>query len=218
MAISGLTDKISNALYGLTAEKSKKPESKRLAKPTRKSGEYTEKRKEQLEAYLNREPYNFNLNTDRLYKQYADQYKRQGEAAMRDTVARAAEKTGGYGSSYGVTAAAQAYQGYLDKLNDAVPEIEATAYDRYSDNAEKEKEKLDSLTQLANEEYRDHRDDIEDYKELRDYYRKVYEYNSDAELDMYKALTDYVLGIAKLENSDYHDYNDWLLAMAKLNS
>lgn len=217
MAINGLTGGTSNNLYRLLKGKNNVKELKTAA-PTPRKSDLSEKQKEALDSYLEQSPYDFNLNTDKLYAQYADQYKRQGEAAMRDTIAEATAKTGGYTSSYGVTAGAQAYQGYLDKLNERIPEIEAAAYDRYTDKAEKKKERLDTLSELSREEYMKHRDDMEDYKESRDFYREAYEYENDAELDMYKALTDYVLGIAKLENSDYHDYNDWLLAMAKLNS
>ncbi|MBQ4602047.1 MAG: hypothetical protein IJB24_04220 [Clostridia bacterium] len=215
MAINGLTTKTATKLYELTNEKAKKT-APQPRKPQSRDSKYSAGRDELLESYLDREPYDFNINTDKLYSQYADQYKKQGEAAMRDTIAQAASKTGGYTSSYGVTAGSQAYQGYLDKLNEIVPLLEERAYDRYTDEDNTIREKLGILDELDSKEYEKYRDDMEDYKDSRDYYRKVYEYENDYDYDMYKALTDYLLSIAKLENDDYHKERDLELALAKL--
>ncbi|MBR4882178.1 MAG: hypothetical protein IKU19_09595 [Clostridia bacterium] len=215
MAINGLSGSTLNKLYGLTTAKEKKP-LKEAKEPEKKTDKYSEARDRLLDEYLNREPYDFNINTDKLYRQYADMYKKQGEAAMRDTVAQAASKTGGYGSSYGVTAGAQAYQSYLDKLNDIVPELEEIAYDRYTDERKSESENIDMLDSLDSKEYDKYRDSMDDYKDLREYYRKVYEYDNDYEYDMYKVLTDYILSLAKLENSDYHKELDYDIALKKL--
>lgn len=215
MAINGLTGAIASKLYGLAGTKEKKP-LKEAKEPAKKTDKYSEARDRLLGEYLNREPYDFNINTDKLYRQYADMYKKQGEAAMRDTVAQATSKTGGYGSSYGVTAGAQAYQSYLDKLNDIVPELEERAYDRYTDGGDAARENIAILDDLDSKEYDKYRDSMDDYKDLREYYRKVYEYDNDYEYDMYKALTDYILSVAKLENSDYYSDRDLELALAKL--
>ena len=215
MAINGLTDSTASKLYGLIKGK-EKTALEEAVEPIKKTDRYSQSRDRLLEEYLNREPYDFNINTDKLYRQYADAYKKQGEAAMRDTVAEAASKTGGYGSSYGVTAGAQAYQSYLDKLGEIGSALEEKAYDRYLDEGDRLRESIDVLGDLASEEYDKYRDDIEDYKDLREYYRKVYEYENDYDFDMYKALGDYVLSLAKLENDDYHNGLDYNIALKKL--
>ena len=217
MAINGLTGSTSSKLYELTRAKEKKP-LKEAKEPEKKTDKYSVSRDRLLDEYLNREPYDFNINTDKLYRQYADMYKKQGEAAMRDTIAEAAAKTGGYSSSYGMTAGAQAYQRYLDKLNDIVPELERTAYDRYTDGAKSIREDIDILDALDSKEYDKYRDAMDDYKDLREYYRKIYEYENDYDFDMYKALSDYILSLAKLENSGYNDERELELALAKLNN
>ncbi len=217
MAINGLTQKTKDMLYTLAKPNEKKKSIQpMLKKPEIQPSAYKEAKDALLSEYLDREPYDFNINTDKLYAQYADMYKKQGEAAMRDTVASAAEKTGGYSSSYGVTAGAQAYQSYLDRLNDIVPVLEEKAYDRYADKAKESESKLKILESLEKAEYEKHRDAVGDYKDDRDYYRNIYQFEDDRDTDMYKALTDYILAIAKLENDNYNKERDLELALAKL--
>lgn len=78
-------------------------------------------------------PFEYDLMGDPMYQQYRDQYIREGDRAMKDTAAQTAAMTGGYGSTYGATAAQQSYDRYLEGLNDVVPQLEQTAYGRYRD-------------------------------------------------------------------------------------
>ena len=79
----------------------------------------------QIDALLakldSRPGFQYDLQGDTLYRQYQQQYQKQGKAAMEDTVGTAAGLTGGYGSSYATTAGSQAYQAYLSKMQDVVP-------------------------------------------------------------------------------------------------
>lgn len=75
--------------------------------------------------------FSYDVNGDALYQQYKDQYIQQGKLAMADTMGQAAALTGGYGNSYAQTVGQQTYQGYLQKLNDVVPELYQMALDRY---------------------------------------------------------------------------------------
>lgn len=72
------------------------------------------------------ESFDFDLDSDLLYRQYREQYTRAAEQSRKDTMGRAAALTGGYGSTYAETAAAQAYDREMDKLHDRVPEIYET--------------------------------------------------------------------------------------------
>ena len=47
---------------------------------------------------INREKFQYNLDDDALYKQYADKYMAAGKLAMKNTMGQAAALTGGYGS------------------------------------------------------------------------------------------------------------------------
>ena len=83
-------------------------------------------------AYLNRGKFSYDLNGDALYQQYKDNYMTQGKQAMMDTMGQAAAMTGGYGNSYAATVGNQTYQGYLQNLNNVVPELYQMALDRYN--------------------------------------------------------------------------------------
>lgn len=82
---------------------------------------------------MGRGSFSYDLNADALYRQYADRYRAQGQAAMRDTMGQAAALTGGYGSSYGQQAGQQAYDAYLQQLNAVVPELYDRAYGAWQD-------------------------------------------------------------------------------------
>ncbi|MCI6729201.1 MAG: hypothetical protein MR473_03375 [Clostridiales bacterium] len=100
--------------------------------------------KELYDKISNREPFSFDLENSALYRQYRDAYQRLGSQAMEDTMGRAAGLTGGYGSTYSQTAGQQAYNAWLQELNDKVPEIYNRARERY----DRETEGLQSLYQL----------------------------------------------------------------------
>lgn len=78
-----------------------------------------------------REPFSYDPNSDMLYRQYRDQYQTLGRQAMEDTVGQAAALTGGYGSTYGESAGAAAYESWLNRLNDRIPELYALRQDAY---------------------------------------------------------------------------------------
>lgn len=84
-----------------------------------------------LEEYLSREDFQYDMNADALYQQYKDRYQQLGKKAMQDTMGKAAALTGGYGSSYAQNVGQQAYQGYLQQLDDVIPELYQLAYNRY---------------------------------------------------------------------------------------
>lgn len=89
------------------------------------------------QAIRDREAFAYDPNADALYRRYKDSYITQGKQAMEDTMGQAAAMTGGYGSSYAQTAGQQAYQGYLQELNDVLPQLEALAYEKYSDETDR---------------------------------------------------------------------------------
>ena len=95
------------------------------------SSRYTNLLKGTVNSINNRKPFEYDLNEDALYKQYAEQYKNLGNQAMQDTMANAATLTGGYGSSYATTAGQQAFNSYMEQLNDIVPNLYAQARSNY---------------------------------------------------------------------------------------
>lgn len=92
---------------------------------------YTDQARSLYDRLGSREEFTFDVNEDALYRQYQQQYLRQGRRAMEDTMGRAQAMTGGYGSSYAQSAGQQAYAGYAEKLSAAIPQLYAQALERY---------------------------------------------------------------------------------------
>lgn len=80
--------------------------------------------------------------SDPLYRQYLDNYLRNGQRAMRDTLGKTAAMTGGTPSSYAVSAAAQAYNDYAANAAEMIPTLRKQAYDEYLGGFGLERQKL----------------------------------------------------------------------------
>ena len=113
---------------------------------------------------LNREKFSYDLNGDALYQQYKDQYTNQGRLAMADTIGQASAMTGGYGNSYAATAGNQAYQGYLQQLNDRVPELYQLALDKYNQEGQDLYNQYSLVSDRSNTEYNRYRDSVADWQ------------------------------------------------------
>ena len=102
---------------------------------------------------INREKFQYNLDDDALYKQYADKYMAAGKLAMKNTMGQAAALTGGYGSSYGQAVGQQTYDAYLQGLNDKALEFYDRAYGRYQDEGDRLKDAYGLAKDMADTEY-----------------------------------------------------------------
>lgn len=130
---------------------------------------------------LNREKFSYDLNGDMLYQQYKDQYTTQGKLAMMDTMGQAAAMTGGYGNSYAQTAGQQAYQAYLQQLNDVVPELYGMALDQYNQEGQNLYNQASLLGQMEDQEYGRYRDQLSDYYTDLNYLTENARYMSETE-------------------------------------
>lgn len=152
-----------------------------------KPGAYESKYQEQIDSLLdqilNREKFSYNFDADPLYQQYKDRYTQQGKMAMQDAMGQAAALSGGYGNSYAQTVGQQTYQGYLQGLNDVIPELRNQAYQMYQDEGDRMNTNLGILQGLDESDYGRYRDTINDYyTELNYFYNKFadmtdFEYN-----------------------------------------
>ena len=116
-----------------------------------------------LNKILNREKFNYDLNGDALYQQYKNQYTTQGVQAMMDTMGQAQAMTGGYGNTYAQTAGQQAYQGYLQQLNDRIPELYQLALNQYNREGEDLYNQYGLYADRENLDYNRYRDQLSDY-------------------------------------------------------
>ena len=130
-------------------------------------GTYDQQVEQLFQELMGHKDFQYDLNGDALWQQYKDQYTTQGKLAMMDTMGQAAALTGGYGSSYAQGVGQQAYQGYLQQMNDRVPELYQLAMDKYDNEQAMLKDKFTTAKGMQDDEYAKGRDKLSDwYTEL----------------------------------------------------
>lgn len=170
-------------------------------------GTYGQSLKDQMDKINNREKFTYDLNGDALYQQYKDQYMTQGRLASADAIGQASAMTGGYGNSYAATVGNQAYQGYLQKLNDVVPELYNMAYNRYQQEGQDMKDMYTMLQSAYDTEYGEHRDKVSDYNtELA---RLQDAYYNEKNFDYSKFSTDRDFYNTAYNNERTYDYGQY---------
>ncbi len=130
--------------------------------PTYK-GSYDQQLQDIYSQIVNRDKFSYDLNSDMLYKQYADQYAQRGKMAMMDTMGQAAALTGGYSSSYGQAVGQQQYDAYLQQLNDVVPELYGMALDQYNQEGQNLLNQYAMVGDMADDEYGKYQDALNQY-------------------------------------------------------
>lgn len=154
-----------------------------------KPGDYVSKYGDQIQALLdkilNRDPFKYDFNADPMYQMYKDRYLQQGRMAMQDTMGDAAALTGGYGNSYAATAGQQAYQSYLQGLNDRIPDLRDFAYNAWLNEGDRMRSNLSTLQGLEDTDYARYRDTVGDYKDELNYYYNRFGDMSDREYNRY---------------------------------
>ena len=118
---------------------------------------------------------------------------------MMDTMGQAAALTGGYGNSYAQSAAQQTYQGYLQGLNDVMPELYQLAletYDRQNQNL------LNQYGAIADREALDYGRYTDNYglwADQRDYLSSQYDTERGFDYTQYRDLVEDDQWIAQFE-------------------
>lgn len=133
-----------------------------------KPGDYNSKYQGAIDTILNRiqnkKPFSYDFNADQLYQQYKEQYANLGKQAMLDTTSQAAALSGGYGNSYGATAGSQAYQAYLGKLNDIIPDLYGQALDKYNTDLTNMYNEYSALGQAEDRAYGQYQDRYQNWQ------------------------------------------------------
>ena len=196
-----------------------------LQKPGAYNATWQQSMNDTLNKYLNRDPFSYDVTGDALYQQYKDQYVTQGQMAMMDTMGQAAAMTGGYGNSYAQGVGQQAYQGYLQQLNDKVPELYQLALNKYNQEGEALLNQYGLLADADNREYSRNEDAINHYYNERDYlnnyinqernweyglysddWNRGYQLNQDAYNRAFDKLTRYDNLLANSQSMDEERY------------
>ena len=163
-----------------------------------KPGEYQSTWQDQLNEtisqILNRDKFSYDLNGDALYQQYADQYTQQGKMAMMDTMGQAQAMTGGYGNSYAQSVGQQAYQGYLQQLNEVVPELYGMALDQYNQEGQDMYNQAALIAQMEDQDYGRYQDAMNAWLSERDYLAGRYDSERDYDYGKYTDDRDFSYG------------------------
>lgn len=171
-----------------------------------KPADYQSNYKDQLQGLydkiMNRGAFNYDPTADQLYRNYREQYTRNGQQAMRDTTAGAAAMTGGYGNSYAQAAGNQAYQGYMQQLNDRVPELYDRAYQRWQDEGAENYNRYALANQAENQDYSRYGDQYNQWLGERDYYTGRYDTEYANDYGRFANDRNYWMNIADRENNE----------------
>lgn len=146
-------------------------------KPDEFESKYEDQISSILDNIMNRPAFSYtseDMVNDDLYKMYRDQYMRQGNLAMRDTMGNAAALTGGYGNTYASAAGQQAYDNYVSQLNNKALDFYDRAYQRWADEGQNLYNQMNVVTGLDNTDYQRYRDSVNDYYNDLNYYNGRY--------------------------------------------
>lgn len=138
-----------------------------------KPGAYQSQYSENMNNIINQmgdRKFSYDVNSDALFQQLKSMYDEQGKLAAANASAQAAALTGGYGNSYGTTAAAQAVLANNEKLYDRIPELRAAALQQYQQEGTDMQNLYAMLSDRDTADYGKHRDEVSDWQADRSYY------------------------------------------------
>lgn len=158
-----------------------------------------------LNKILNREKFSYDMNADALYNQYKNQHVTQGQQAAMDTMGQAQSMTGGYGNSYAQTAGQQAYHGYLQQLNDKVPELYQLALNQYNREGDDLYTQYGLFADREGLDYGRYRDQLTDYNAELGRLTDDSRYQSETDYNRY--MDQYNQGLDQF-NMSYAQYRD----------
>ena len=112
----------------------------------------------------NRKPFEYDMNADMLYQQMKDQYIRNGQLGMQNTMGQASAMTGGYGNSWAQTAGQQTYDSYMQELNNNIPALSDRAFAQYQDKGNQMAQQFGMAGQMEGIDYGQYRDQVGDWQ------------------------------------------------------
>jgi len=162
---------------------------------------------------MQRPQFKYDLNTDPAYQQYKHHYTTLGQRAMQDVIGDSAALTGGYGNSWGATAGSQAYQAYLQQLNDIVPQLEDRAYQRYAQEGQDMRQNLNTAQGLMDTEYGQHRDTVGDWMADRAFAAQQYGDDYQRDYNQWMSMLNYWQQMAQAENENFWNQQNYDFAL-----
>ena len=106
----------------------------------------------------NRPAFSYDPEQDVFWQSAKDQYLRQGQKAMEDTLGRASALTGGYASSYAQNLGQQSYRESLGELGKLLPELYDRAKASYDSETKRLLDQIDTALGLYDSDYQNYLD------------------------------------------------------------
>ena len=152
----------------------------------------------------NRPKFQYDVNSDALYQQVAQNYMQQGQQAMMDTMGQAAAMTGGYGNSYAQTAGQQQYNNHLLGLAEMVPQFQQMALQQYQMEGDDLMDRYSLLAQQEEMAYGRYQDDLNRY--YADLDRMQAAYDNERDYDYSRFADDRDFGYGKYQDELNYQY------------
>ena len=152
----------------------------------------------------NRPKFQYDVNSDALYQQVAQNYLQQGKQAMMDTMGQAAALTGGYGNSYAQTAGQQMYNQHLLGLNELVPQYQQMALQQYQLEGDQLMDQYQLMLQQEESAYARYQDDLDRYYAELD--RMQNAYDNERDYDYGRWADDRNFGYGKYQDELNYQY------------
>lgn len=173
------------------------------AKPGAYASRWEGQLQELYDRIAERGDFSYDLGRDPVYRQAREQYQTAGRLAMQDTMGQAAALTGGYGSSYGQQTGQQAYNAYLQQLNEIVPELYAQAREQWQSGEAALYDRYQLLSSREQSDYARYRDQMSDYYAELDDARSAYASAAKLANDNYWSSLEYQADREDAANAQY---------------
>ena len=125
--------------------------------------------------------FSYNAESDPLYQVYKNMYNREGDRALKSTLASVSAAQGGV-SSYASQAAQQASNYYAQQLTDKIPELYNLAYNKYRDDYNNDLNLVNLYKTLDDTGYNRYAD-ARDYAYKENYDNRYFKYLDDTRND-----------------------------------
>lgn len=175
---------------------SPQPVAPQISAPAPYSSPYQAQVDALLQQILNPKAFSYDAESDPLYQAYKKRYQQAGEESFQNTIGDLVGMTGGRLNTWATSAAAQARQGWDDKLMDTVPELYNLAYSMHLGDLQGKYNQLGALRDLEATDYSRYRDSIGDYR--------------------YQQEWDYGVGRDRISDARYQDETAYQRAMEQL--
>ena len=153
----------------------------------------------------NRDKFQYDVNSDALYQQVAQNYMQQGQQAMMDTMGQAAALTGGYGNSYAQTAGQQMYNQHLLGLTELVPQYQQMAMQQYQLEGDELMKQYNLMLQQEESAYGRYQDALNQYYAALDRAQAAYDNERDYDYSRFTDDRNYEYG--KYQDELNYQYN-----------